>query len=330
MEMDEVIGKILHGYRPACVVMTANELKLFDQIKQPATAKQIAETLNLHREATERLLNSLVAMEIITKKNQTYHLPESAHDYLTSGGSRSLQQWIQLAAEFYPVWGQLSPFIKSGVLIKSVMEMLGSDPHKMKTFTNAMHDKARKATWLIAREIPIGEAKTMLDVGGGPGTYALEWCKLHRHLKATVFDIASVLSVAKNYIEAYGLQGQVDTRPGDFHTDDLGDSRYDLVLMANILHMYDAEMGRALVSKAAKAVKPGGRIIVHGFCTDENQTSPFEDTLFNLNIAMLSEGGRAHPIKEKINWLEGAGISDIRHFRIEAVPTGVITGRRHH
>ena len=90
--------------------------------------------------------------------------------------------------------------------------------------------------------------------------------------------------------------------------------------------MYDADMSKALVSKAVKAVKPGGRIVIHGFCTDENQTGPLGDTLFSLNIGMLTEGGRAHPVQEKICWLEEAGISDIRHFRIDTIPTGVITG----
>ncbi len=328
MELDKVIGKILEGYQPACVIMTANELKLFDQLKQPTTAAQVAKTLNLDPEATERLLNALTSLEIVTKENQTYHLPEAAHEYLITGGSHSLQQWIQLSADLYPVWGQLSSFIKSGILIKSIMEMLGGDPHKMRTFTDAMHDKALKATWLIARETPVGDAKTMLDVGGGPGTYSLEWCKLHNHLKATVFDIAPVLEVAKNYIESYGLQDRVDTKPGDFHKDDLGDSQYDLVLMANILHMYDADMSRALVAKAVNAVKPGGRIIIHGFCTNENQTGPLDDTLFSLSIGMLTEGGRAHPVQEKIDWLKGTGVSDIRHFRIDAIPTGVVTATR--
>lgn len=328
MEIDKVIGKILDGYQPACVVMAANELKVFDQLKQPVTAEQVAKTLTLDPEATERLLNALTSLEIITKENQTYHLPETSHEYLTTGGSHSLQQWIQLSTDLYPIWGQLSTFIKSGILIKSIMEMLGGDPHKMRAFTDAMHDKALKATWMIAREIPVGDAKSMLDVGGGPGTYALEWCKLHNHLTATVFDIAPVLEVTKSYIESYKLQDRVDTKPGNFHKDDLGDSQYDLVLMANILHMYDADMSKALVTKAVKAVKPGGRIVIHGFCTDENQTGPLTDTLFSLNIGMLTEGGRAHPVQEKIDWLKGTGISDIRHFRIDAIPTGVITGIR--
>jgi 3-hydroxy-5-methyl-1-naphthoate 3-O-methyltransferase len=326
MEMDKIIGRILQGYQPACVVMAANELKLFDQIKQPATAKQVADTLRLDAEATERLLNALTSMEIIVKKNQAYHLPIEAHDYLLSGGSHSLRQWIQLSADLYPVWGQLSSFIKSGILIKNIMEMLGGDPHKMRAFTDAMHDKALKATWLIAREIPVGDAKTMLDIGGGPGTYALEWCKLHNHLKATVFDIAPVLEVTKHYIDSYGLQDRVDTKAGDFHKDDLGNTQYDLVLMANILHMYDADMSKALVTKAVKAIKPGGRIVIHGFCTNEEQTGPLDDTLFNLNIGMLTEGGRAHPVQEKIDWLKAVGVTDIRHFRVEAMPTGVVTG----
>jgi hypothetical protein len=96
--------------------------------------------------------------------------------------------------------------------------------------------------------------------------------------------------------------------------------------MANILHMYDAYIGKTLVTKAVKALQSGGRIVLHGFCTDEDQTGPLDDTLFNLNIGMLTEGGRAHPVNEKINWLKEAGVSGIRYFRVEAMPTAVITG----
>lgn len=254
MEIDKLISKILQGYQPACVVITANELKIFDELLKPVEASQVAKNKNLDPEACERLLNALTSLEIITKDKNKYHLPVASQEYLVTGSSHSMQQWIQLSADLYPVWGQLATFIKSGILIKSIMEMLGGDPHKMRAFTDAMHDKALKATWMIAREIPISDAKHMLDVGGGPGTYALEWCKLHTHLKATVFDIPPVLEVAKNYIERYELEDRVDTKPGDFHKDDLGDSQYDLLLMANILHMYDADMGNALVSKAVKAL----------------------------------------------------------------------------
>ena len=326
MEVDKIITKILQGYQPACAVIAANKLKIFDQLKQPISSKQIAESLSLCPEATERLLNALTSLDIIAKDGKKYHLPNNAHDFLITGGSHSMQQWIQLSDDLYPVWGQLTTYIKSGDIIKSIMEMLGGDPHKMRSFTDAMHDKALNATWKIAEEISIKDSNKMLDVGGGPGTYALEWCKLNPNLNATVFDIPPVLEVAKNYIEKYGLEERVTTLSGNFNKDDLGNSQYDLVLMANILHMYEADKGKVLVSKAVKALEPGGRIVLHGFCTDEDQTAPLDDTLFNLNIGMLTEGGRAHPVDEKINWLKLAGVSNIRYFRVDALPTGVITG----
>jgi hypothetical protein len=69
METDKAISKILQGFQPACVVITANELKIFDQLKQPIAAKHVAKNCNLDPEATERLLNALTSLEVITKEN---------------------------------------------------------------------------------------------------------------------------------------------------------------------------------------------------------------------------------------------------------------------
>ena len=53
--------------------------------------------------------------------------------------------------------------------------------------------------------------------------------------------------------------------------------------------------------------------------------APVEDALFNLNMGMLTESGKAHPVKEEIKWMEEEGFSEIRHFRVDAIPTGVLT-----
>lgn len=87
MKTNKAISKILQGFQPACVVTTANELKVFDELKQPVNAKHVAENCNLAPEATERLLNALTSLEIITKENDKYHLPQVAQDYLVTGGS---------------------------------------------------------------------------------------------------------------------------------------------------------------------------------------------------------------------------------------------------
>ncbi len=222
MEIEKTIGEMLHGYQPACVLMTANHLKIFDELKAPVSAEAVADKLGLSVKGTERLLNALTALGIVSKDSHKFHLPQDWQSYLCRDGAHSMQQWIQLSMDLQPVWNQLPEFIRYGNMVKSIMDMLGNDPHNMRAFIDAMHDKGLKATWLLARELPIGEATRMLDVGGGPGTYALEWAKLHNHLHATVFDIPPVLEVAKLYIERYGLADRVDTQPGDFNKDDHG------------------------------------------------------------------------------------------------------------
>jgi len=326
MEVAQQIGKILNGFQPTLVLTTANQLRIFDQLgNEESTAEQLAADLKLSPQATQRLLNALVAMGIASLRDDQYSLNSSWKPFLLQGGEHNMQQWIHLISDIVPVWLDLPRFVRTGKPVKNIMETLEKDPAETRAFIDAMHDKALKAPWLIAREIPLGDYRRMLDIGGGPGTYSLEWAKVHNHLHATIFDIPNVLEVAKDYIQRYGLERQVITQPGDFSKDDLG-SGYDLILIANVLHMYGAEQGKDLVQKAVDALERNGRIVIHGFCTDEGETGPISDVMFSLNIGLSTPGGQSHSIPEKTNWLKEAGMKDIRSFRIDAIPTGVITG----
>jgi SAM-dependent methyltransferase len=326
MEIDKQLSKILNGYQSAIILMTANKLGIFDQLSNtPVSANKIAKDLDLSLNGTERLLNTLCSLKIIIKDNNLFHLPKAYQIYLSKTGQFSMQPWIQMSTNLLPAWQKLPEYIKSGKQVFNFMNTLANEPEETRSFIDAMHIKGIKASHQIANEIPVGEAKHMLDVGCGPGTFTLEWCKLHKHLKGTTFDIPSVIEITKEYIKQYNLEDRISTKRGDFINDDLG-CGYDLILLANILHMYDSKSGEKLVNKAAKSLAPGGRIIIHGFCTDEDGTSPEEDTLFNLAIALTTEGGMAHPLHQIVQWLKTAGIKDIRQSRINAFPTGLLTG----
>ncbi|HKI47682.1 MAG TPA: methyltransferase dimerization domain-containing protein, partial [Desulfobacteria bacterium] len=197
MDVEKEITNILSGYQPTCVLMTANELNLFDAIAEtPISAEQLASQLTLSLKGTERLLNALAGMGIVDKSKSRYQLNDEWKPFVTREGERSMNQWISLVSGHLGIWSELPQFVRKGKPLKSIMEMLGNDPDRMRNFIDAMHNKGLKAAWMIARECPVGEAKHLLDVGGGPGTYALEWCKLHTHLRATVFDIEPVTEVA--------------------------------------------------------------------------------------------------------------------------------------
>ncbi len=328
METGKYINDLINGYQKSFIVLIANQHKIFDHLEDnPSSIEEISNDLKLSLKGTERLLNALCGLELLQKRGRLYQLPANMASYLTSSGEHSMSQWMRLSSELLPVWNQLSDFVQDGKMVKRMMDVLGNDPERMENFTDAMHDKAIRATQMLADELPLEDASSMLDAGGGPGTYALEWAKKHPKLKATVMDIPPVLKITKKYIKKYGLEDRVDTRPGDIGKDSLGEG-YDLILLANILHMYDANWARATLKKAIDALNPGGRIVIHGFCTDESLISPIEDVIFGLNMGLFTDGGNAHPVDEKIRWLEENGIQNVRHFRVTAIPTGVVTGEK--
>lgn len=201
MQPDQLLGKFLSGFQPACVVIAANELGVFDAIAETGrTAEETARRRSLSVKGTQRLLNALAALGIASREGDCYRLQEEWEPYLTANGEHSMQQWIRLLGDLLPLWNQLGTFVRSGHLVKSIMDLLSQDPVKMRDFIDAMHDKALKAPSIIEQEIPLAGYRRLLDIGGGPGTYALEWAKAHPGLRATVFDIPAVLTVAGEYI----------------------------------------------------------------------------------------------------------------------------------
>ncbi|MBI5185711.1 MAG: hypothetical protein HZA01_08300 [Nitrospinae bacterium] len=178
--MERKIRSVVQGFQRSFVLMAANELGIFGALAEGALpVDRIAGDLKISLKGAERLLDALAGMEILAKENERYRLMDGWKNYLALDGENSLRQWIQLNADLAPVWLRLTEFIRSGRQIKNIMDDLKNDPEKMRAFIAAMHDKAVKDARLLAREIPIGEARSMLDLGGGPGTYALEWAKLN-------------------------------------------------------------------------------------------------------------------------------------------------------
>ena len=135
------------------------------------------------------------------------------------------------------------------------------DPHTADVLTRAMADRARNIAPLLADQLDLSDARCLVDVGGGHGLYSLELLKKHPDLKAIVIDRAPALAVAKEYAEEFGLSDRVELSCGDIHAMVLP-PQMDAVLMANILHDYNANDAQALVTRFAKALPPGGRLMI--------------------------------------------------------------------
>ena len=131
--------------------------------------------------------------------------------------------------------------------------------------TLALAGRARICAPVLAQKVrlpPRQPPTVLLDVGGGSGLYSIAFLQHNPELRAIVWDRPEVLKVAAELAQAHGVAERLECRPGDMFADPVPEG-VDLVLLSNILHDWDEPECLKLLERCAKALPPGGQILIH-------------------------------------------------------------------
>jgi SAM-dependent methyltransferase len=210
---------------------------------------------------------------------------------------------------FYSAWAGLPQTIRDGhARIRPWRDRLADDPGQSLEFLRALDDLAGLFGAELAELADPGDARTLLDVGGGAGSHAAALVAQRPALRGTVLDLPGVESLVSE--RHPGLEFVV----GDLHAERLGrppGEQWDSVLLANILHDWPPEDCRAIVAHCVEVLAPGGTLLVYEWLLDPSRASPAPVALFALMMMVENEGGAAYTEKEVAAWLEEAGLSGI-------------------
>ena len=157
----------------------------------------------------------------------------------------------------------------------------------------------------------------LLDLGGGPGTYAIHFCRANPELAATVFDLPTTQPFAEKTIDGFDLSDRIAFRGGNFLEDDIG-SGYDVAWLSHILHGEGPDDCRRILDKTARALIAGGLVIIHEFILDDTMDSPLFPALFSLNMLLGTSSGRAYSESQLQHMLAEAGAKQVRRIRFES------------
>jgi ubiquinone/menaquinone biosynthesis C-methylase UbiE len=289
------------GFQASRVVLTANNLGIFEQLASPATADDLALRLNTDPRATEIVLDALASLGLIKKTAGSYRNSSVARRFLVEGGPFYQGDMLRHADHLWKSWSGLDDVVKTGKPNREPGRDYG-------VFIRAMHNNAVMRAREIVDAIGLRGVKTALDLGGGPGTYSIELAG--KKIAVTLFDLPEAIEVAKELVGDAG-RGNIRFIGGDFHADDIG-SGYDLVFISQIFHAMPPEDCMALLRKVRDALAPKGRVAVHEFALAENRASPPSGALFSINMLVNTESGRSYTASEMKSWLSKAGFGSIR------------------
>jgi len=166
----------------------------------------------------------------------------------------------------------------------------------------------------------------MLDLGGSHGHFAAEIGRRYPGLSAEVMDLPEAIEAAAPLLSAEGLGDRLVHRSGDAAKADLGDDQYDLVLMSNLAHHFDAGQNLHIARRVAKALKPGGAFVIFDAARAERPGEAGQiPALLGLYFAMQSRPGvRTWSVTEMAGWQRSAGLQVCRAKRLRTAPGWVL------
>jgi 2-polyprenyl-3-methyl-5-hydroxy-6-metoxy-1,4-benzoquinol methylase len=297
------------------VVLTANNLEIFEHLKTPKTALVLAKKTKTDPRATEILLDAVTALGLLKKTGSKYLNTALAKTFLVQESPWYQGDMLRHSDHLWKNWSNLDEVVRTGLPKRA-------EGRDYEVFIRAMHNNAILRAPVVINAIDLKGVIRALDLGGGPGTYSMELAR--RKVSVTLFDMPEAIAVAKQIIAKSKIK-TIYPMAGDFHTDDIG-TGYDLVFISQILHSLSPDESLALLKKVFAALNPEGKVAIQEFTLGEDRAHPAQGALFSINMLVNTAGGRCYTPKEMQAWLTKAGF---KHVKTKALgETVVVTGRK--
>jgi predicted O-methyltransferase YrrM len=310
----EQIMSMIRGFQVAKMLMVAVDLAVFDFLAEPRSAVETAAWLKANPRATGIFLNGLAGLGLLEKGLDYFKNSELASRYLVRG-SENYRGAIVKHIEH--TWDRGWNDLKETVLVGHPPEVETEkwvdgrperDEASVRAFIWGMHAIARDLAPKVAAMLDLKPVRRLLDLGGGPATYAITFAQANPELKATVFDLPMPIEIARENIAKNGLTGRVDTLAGNFLNDDIGTS-YDFIWVSQILHSHDEEQSKLIIAKAVAALNPGGALAIQDFYLNPDGASPTGAAMFGVHMLAVTPRGRAYTHAEVAEWMQAAGLT---------------------
>jgi len=309
------IREFAASFQKSRILLSGFELDIFTNIDESGTTNyQIANNLHLDEHACERLLNALVSLGFLVKKNQLFFNTEESFNFLSKKSSNYLGGLMH-SNHLWNIWSKLTNVVKTGNSAHS-SEINERGEEWLFPFINAMHDRAKKQAPEQLANIDLSDIKSTLDIGGGSGAYSMEFVSKKPGIEATVFDLPNVIPITIKFIEKEGFSDKIKTYTGDYTTNDLPKG-FDLVFLSAIIHSNSLETNQDLIKKCFNSLNNNGRIIIQDWIMNNDRTQPISGAIFAINMLVGTEAGDCFTEQEVTEMLNTAGFKNISRIEFE-------------
>ena len=302
--------EMTRAFQPACIISAAAELDLFSLLGDaPATIDTLAARVEASPRGLAILLDALVALGLLTKRDQRYCVEPDVAELLCERSATNILPAVRHQANCLRRWAQLGRVVQTGEPAERTPSIRGQAAD-CEAFIGAMNNFTLSvAPQMVAKLEPL-TFQRLLDVGGASGTWTVAFLRAVPDATAVLFDLPEVVPLARQRLARAGLADRVTLVPGDYNTDELPGGA-DFAWLSAIAHQNSPGQNRALYRKIHSALVPGGALVIRDIVMDADRTSPQAGALFAVNMLVNTDGGNSYTRDEFTDDLKSVGFADV-------------------
>ncbi|MSO97322.1 MAG: SAM-dependent methyltransferase [Rhodospirillaceae bacterium] len=245
----------------------AAELGIADLIDPtPLSAPDLAIRTSSHGPSLYRLLRYLAANGIFSEDADGRFRNTETSQLLRSGVAGSMRDSVRQSWQdvTWDTFRNLPHTIKTGepaftkAFGADFFDYLAAHPDVGARFDAAMAMQSAPENDSVAAAYPFGDAKTVVDIGGGRGGFMATLLKANSNVCGMLFDQAHVLA-QPNHVRDAGLASRCEMVVGNFF--ERIPSGGDVYVLKRILHDWDDDTAVRILKNCAAAMNSSAKLI---------------------------------------------------------------------
>jgi SAM-dependent methyltransferase len=290
-----------------------------------ATARgidDIAARVGVPADGLDRLLGYLASRGCLRRDRRGRYVANRVTNLLTAEGG--WQGWVQFLGAPWTMtaYAQLLAAVRDGSDPIEVahgtdfFSFLATHPDAANAFHDAQAAGARLQAIMCENALPLTDVRSVLDVGGGTGTFLSNILARHPDLQGTVCDLPEAAAGAHATFEAAGVADRATFEAGDFKI--AVPTGHDLHVLTAVIHDWSNDDCIRILKNCAAALEPEGRICVVETALRLGQFGSFVQAT-DLLMCAFTPGGRERTADQYDTLWPAAGLHCVSR---RALPSG--------
>lgn len=260
--------RMMTGYWVSKALNVTAELGVADLLRDgPRTSDELAGACGADPPTLYRLLRALASVGVFSEAPERLFALTPLAELLRSDRPGSMRALARMyGSEQYHAWDDLLGSVRTGapafdrVFGANYFDYLAGNPEASTVFNEAMTGWTTQVADAVVAAYDFTGAGAVVDVGGGHGLLLATILRAHPETKGVLFDVPQVVAGSRPLLESHGVAHQCETLGGDFFASVPGGG--DVYVLAQILHDWDDDKSRLILSNCHRAMGASGKLLV--------------------------------------------------------------------